>query len=117
MTRQIDNPPSPPFRKPKVTLWSVGKGGFETYFLGNRNLSKHSSALGRVLHVWQSKGVHTGGRLRLYLYLCRLHIAAVINIEHLDLLPDSGVATRLVVRPPAHVYGIRLSLGDGLNGY
>jgi hypothetical protein len=27
------NPPLPPFRKPKVTLWSGGMGGIETYFL------------------------------------------------------------------------------------
>jgi len=37
---KICNPPSPPFGKPKVTLWSGGKvgggplaRGFETYFL------------------------------------------------------------------------------------
>ena len=34
-TTKIDNPHSPPFRKPKVTRWSGGMGGFETYFLSD----------------------------------------------------------------------------------
>jgi hypothetical protein len=34
---KINNPPSPPFSKPKVALWPGGRGGFETYFLGKQS--------------------------------------------------------------------------------